>query len=283
MIPYNKYKSNDLYWKRSPPTLGGNRNIPETANWVKRTIMIYDYIIISDNNYKNILENFKSSEKVNILIIEKNQKSDLDVQSIDNINLHYKYEKELLSLEKYYWNIDLYMVYLSDNMNYLCKNIIMAPKTNITNLRFEELKCKLNNIEQSKLDRSITYLVKFDNTTNKYKFYNTDDTLITKINIYKNSKYTFQISEDCPPFNIVFLRKGSSAERVVITSSTNTNLINNVGSISKKGEKLEFVTPKSVNGNFLYMNYEEFKLNGTYYSLKNYIIRSITKITMSMK
>ena len=282
MIPYKKYKSNDLYWKWSLATSHGD-NVPETANWVKRTLIIYDYIIISDNNYENILENLKPTKKLNILIIEKNKKPDVEAKSENNMNLHFKYEKELLSIEKYYWNKDLYMVFLSDNINYLCENIMFAPRTNITNLRFEELKCTLNNIEQSNLDRSITYLVKFDKTKNSYKFYDIDDKLKERITILSNSKYTFEIAEDCPPFNMLFLRRSRVGSQIAIKSSTSTNLINNSGSISKKGENLQFTTPKSLSGNFIYMNYNEFKLNGNYYFLRNYVVRSMSKITMSMK
>lgn len=283
MIPYNKYKSNDLYWKWMPATNVGNSNIPKTANWIKRTILIYDYIIVSDNNYEDILENLKPSKKVNILIIEKNKKLDVEAKSYDNINLHFKYEKELLSIEKYFWNKDLYMVFLSDNINYLCENIMLAPRTNITNLRFEELKCTLNSSKQSSVDRSVTYLVKFDNTQNNYRFYDSDNKLKERITILSNTKYTFEIAEDCPLFNMIFLRRNRIGPQILIKSSTNTNLINNTGSISKKGENLQFTTSKSFSGNFIYLNYNEFKTNGNYYFLRNYVIRSLAKITMSMK
>ena len=317
-----KFKRDDIYFlNKSPYTNSRNTNSRNISNniidrkinkdvWndtniqkIHRKLNIYDYIIISNNNFNEIINDMNDNLK--ILILEKNKVEDFEINNyeIDNDlsdekrylvknNILIQFDKQLLSIEKYIYNDNLYCIFENKkNINYFSKNIIIATNSikenTILNNRTEEEeeeekeefikeqeinKKKEENKKEENLSsyKTIKYYVR-NYSNNCYNSFNIETFIFSttpngkSINKYltldKGTKYIFEMTSDTCPFNIQ-----SSFNIINFKSNSNKYLFKNVGSVLK-GQTIEFYIPENFNKSIFYFGYmntkklKSFKIN----------------------
>lgn len=297
--PHNNYSSKSKSRSKSRSIYNEilNRNITldiwndKNIRKYHRLVDIYDYIIISNNNYKEIINDLDDNLK--ILVLEKNKNND-EYQLIkitENINekeyliknnIIIKFEKELLSIEKYLYNDSIYCVFENKkNINYFSRNIIIANDSIKKNVIMNNINSKeteeytkqqniINEKEENKKEennkelnyKTIKYYVRtFSNICNNiferetYTFSTTPNgkSINNHLILNKGTKYIFEMTSDKCPFNIV-----SSNSTINFKSTSNNYLHKNIGSILK-GETIEFYIPDDFNRSIFYFGYKNTK------------------------
>ena len=270
---------------------------------IHRKVNIYDYIIISNNNFNEIINDMNDNLK--ILILEKNKVEDFEINNyeIENDlsdekrylvknNILIQFDKQLLSIEKYIYNDNLYCIFENKkNINYFSKNIIIAPNSikenTILNNRTEEEeeeekeefikeqeinKKKDENKKEENLSsyKTIQYYVR--NYSNScYNTFNIETFIFSTtpngksinkhLTLDRGTKYIFEMTSDTCPFNIQ-----SSFNIINFKSNSNKYLFKNVGSVLK-GQTIEFYIPENFNKSIFYFGYmntkklKSFKIN----------------------
>ena len=317
-----KFKRDDIYFlNKSPYTNSRNTNSRNISNniidrkinkdvWndtniqkIHRKLNIYDYIIISNNNFNEIINDMNDNLK--ILILEKNKVEDFEINNyeIENDlsdekrylvknNILIQFDKQLLSIEKYIYNDNLYCIFENKkNINYFSKNIIIAPNSikenTILNNRTEEEeeeekeefikeqeinKKKDENKKEENLSsyKTIQYYVR--NYSNScYNTFNIETFIFSTtpngksinkhLTLDRGTKYIFEMTSDTCPFNIQ-----SSFNIINFKSNSNKYLFKNVGSVLK-GQTIEFYIPENFNKSIFYFGYmntkklKAFKIN----------------------
>lgn len=294
IIPRNH---NDDLWK--------NKNIQK----IHRKIDLYDYIVISNNSYNEVIGNLNSNLK--ILILEKNKIENIknDYELVNDFseekeyliknNTIIKFDKEMLSIEKYIYNDNIYCVFENKkSINYFSKNIIIANNSikndvimkNITekenteyinqqNLLKEKEENKKEEEEQSNIKTTKYYVRSYSN--NCYNYFSSGDiytfsttpngkSINSHLRLNKGEKYIFEMTSEICPFNVV-----SSNSSINVKSNSDKYLYNNVGSILK-GESIEFYIPENFNRTIFYFSYKNTK------KLKSFKINNKKNIMFNM-
>lgn len=293
--PYNNLKNinsrninNNIITRNHNNDVWKNKNIQK----IHRKIDIYDYIIISNNNFNEIINDMNDNLK--ILVLEKNKLEDFkdnnyeinnDLSDDKNYtikkNILIQFNKELLSIEKYIYNDYIYCIFENKkSINYFSKNIIIATnsiKTNtIMNNTTEEEKTEY--IKQQEINKQKEENTKEENVSsyktvkyyvrsysgNCYNFFNNNEIYIFStipngnsinkhLTLDKGTKYIFEMTSDVCPFNIT-----SSFNIINFKSDSDKFLFKNVGSIVKN-QTIEFYIPENFNRSIFYFSYKNNK------------------------
>ena len=283
----NEDLNNNIFNRNVTLEIWNDKNIKK----FHRLVDLYDYIIISNNNYKEILKDIDNNLK--ILILEKNKNNDEyeitkltenkdEKEYLIKNNIIIKFEKELLSIEKYIYNDNIYCVFENKKkINYFSKNIIIANdsiKTNVimNNITEEETKEYIkqqelikekeeNKKEEDEKELTYTtikyYVRTYTNICNNifqretYTFSTTPNgkSINNFLTLNKGTKYIFEMTSDICPFNIV-----SSSGSINFKSTSNKNIYKNIGSILK-GETIEFYIPEDFNRSIFYFGFVNTK------------------------
>jgi len=241
-----------------------NRNI-QNVERIRRHINVYDYIIISNNNYKNTLQNINN--KLNILILEKNEKIE-DIELPKNIDI--RYNKQLLSIEKYIYNDNVYCVFETLNrINYFSENIIIsndAIKSNVIMnnttkeeqqqyIKLQQLKEETDFMLNQSNYKTIKYYVRSTSKNyynNEYIFSNTPNgkSINNILVLEKGNKYIFEMTSDFCPFHI-----NASLNHNILFIINSNKYIHVKNASILKGETIEFYIPEKFNKTILYFCY----------------------------
>lgn len=283
------FKNNDIYYLLRDPNKNYNirkninnevknirninnklpiiRNVDnyENVRKIRRSVNVYDYIIISNNNYKDILKDL--SNDLFIMILEKN---DHDDKNILPNNIDIRYNHEMLSIEKYIHYEYAYCVFENKKgINYFSKNIIIANdsiKSNVimNNITKEESD-EFNRLQQIKEEndymmnqtnyKTIKYYVRSssDNcVTNDYIFSNTPNgkSINNTLVLEKGNYYIFEMTSDSCPFHI----NASYLHNIVFNIDSNKYIYVNNASILK-GQTIKFFIPNNYNKLIFYFSY----------------------------
>lgn len=281
---FKKFKNSDIYYLyENTNHVTRNVNFNNTKNdknvtWVRRRIKIYDYIIISNNNYKNILKDINN--KLNILIFENSENNENNENISSSIDVIYN--KELLSIEKYMHNEFAYCVFeKKSGINYFSKNIIIGNnsiKSNaiMKNLTKEEIN-KFDRLQQISDEaeyflnqnnyKTIKYYVRSvsDNCyNNEYIFSNIPNgkSINNTLVLEKGNRYIFEMTSNTCPFHI----NASYLHNISFNINSNKFVYVNNPSILKD-QTIDFFIPVNYNKHIYYFSYfnrkskmEKFKL-----------------------
>ena len=277
------------------PELWLDKNIKK----YNRPLIIYDYIIISNNNYNEVINNLNDNLK--ILVLENNIKDENNIKGeyktirqneiLINNNITVLFDKQLLSIEKYIYNDNIFCVFEEKiKLNYFSKNIIIGNNTikttvimnNITETEKQErIKQQEILIEKDENKKEEDENKELANNTIKYYVRNYSDNCYNNFNIEtfifsttpngksinkhltldKGTKYIFEMTSETCPFNV-----RSSNDFINFKSNSNKYLFKNVGSVLK-GQTIEFYIPENFNKSIFYFGYmntkklKAFKIN----------------------
>jgi hypothetical protein len=313
------FKNNDIYFRYISPfgieqstsrsIITNNneltRNITQEI-WLDKNIkkyhrplIIYDYIIISNNNYNEVINNLNNN--IRILVLENNIKDENNIKGeyktirqneiLINNNITVLFDKQLLSIEKYIYNDNIFCVFEEKiKLNYFSKNIIIGNNTikttvimnNITETEKQErIKQQEILIEKDENKKEEDENKELANNTIKYYVRNYSDNCYNNFNIEtfifsttpngksinkhltldKGTKYIFEMTSETCPFNV-----RSSNDFINFKSNSNKYLFKNVGSVLK-GQTIEFYIPETFNKSIFYFGYmntkklKAFKIN----------------------